>query len=112
MTTKRPVNPAVNIPVRSAFIVGARVCKPAAQCSCMKEVREVKAPEQLVASASNQESAVERRIREAGERARAEAEARRAKAIEPRLPKEIGGVPGPDPARYGDWEWKGVASDF
>jgi hypothetical protein len=27
-------------------------------------------------------------------------------------PPEIGGRKGPDPARYGDWEAKGIASDF
>ncbi|MGH7023887.1 MAG: DUF1674 domain-containing protein, partial [Caulobacteraceae bacterium] len=26
--------------------------------------------------------------------------------------KEIGGAPGPDPTRYGDWEHKGRAIDF
>jgi hypothetical protein len=52
------------------------------------------------------------RIREAGERARAEAEARRL-AIKPaRLPKEIDGPKGPEPTRYTDWERKGIASDF
>ena len=28
------------------------------------------------------------------------------------LPKEIGGVSGPEPTRYGDWEHNGIASDF
>lgn len=27
-------------------------------------------------------------------------------------PKEIGGREGPEPTRYGDWEVKGIASDF
>lgn len=50
----------------------------------------------------------------AAQRALAEAEARRAEAIarEAAAPKEIGGRGGHDPARYGDWEVKGVASDF
>ena len=50
----------------------------------------------------------------AARRARAEAEARRAEAERQRhaAPKEIGGRDGPDPARYGDWEVKGIASDF
>ena len=26
--------------------------------------------------------------------------------------KELGGRNGPDPVRYGDWENKGIASDF
>jgi hypothetical protein len=28
------------------------------------------------------------------------------------LPKEIGGVSGPEPTRYGDWEHKGRCTDF
>lgn len=28
------------------------------------------------------------------------------------LPKEIGGAPGPEPTRYGDWEHKGRCTDF
>ncbi|MGB5087501.1 MAG: DUF1674 domain-containing protein, partial [Methylocystis silviterrae] len=30
----------------------------------------------------------------------------------PAPPQELGGRDGPDPARYGDWEVKGIASDF
>jgi hypothetical protein len=53
------------------------------------------------------------RVREAAKRALAEAETRRkAAAAAPKGPKEIGGRDGPDPARYGDWEVKGKASDF
>jgi len=53
------------------------------------------------------------RVREAGLRAKAEAEARRAKAADkPARPKEIGGQAGPDPTRYGDWEKKGIVTDF
>ena len=50
----------------------------------------------------------------AAQRALAEAEARRelaSKTAKP-LPKELGGRDGPDPARYGDWEKKGIAIDF
>ena len=28
------------------------------------------------------------------------------------LKKEIGGQDGPDPTRFGDWEKKGITSDF
>ncbi len=46
-------------------------------------------------------------------RALAEAEARRQQAaLEPALPPEINGPKGPEPIRYGDWERKGIASDF
>lgn len=52
------------------------------------------------------------RIREAGARAAAEAEQRRlASKPEPR-PAERGGRDGPEPTRYGDWERKGIATDF
>jgi hypothetical protein len=47
----------------------------------------------------------------AAERALAEAAERRRLAEEAR-PREIGGRGGLEPARYGDWEVKGLASDF
>jgi len=48
----------------------------------------------------------------AARRALAEAEARRALAEAAPLPKEVNGRDGPEPTRYGDWESKGIASDF
>jgi hypothetical protein len=50
----------------------------------------------------------------AAARALAEAAARRAERerTEAQQPQEIAGRGGLDPARYGDWEVKGVASDF
>jgi hypothetical protein len=50
----------------------------------------------------------------AAQRALAEAEARRqaAKASAKAAPKELQGPKGPEPTRYGDWESKGIASDF
>ena len=55
---------------------------------------------------------IRRRIREAAERALAEAEARRRAAAPPVLPEERGGQKGPEPTRYGDWEKKGMVTDF
>ncbi len=55
---------------------------------------------------------VQRRICEAAERARAEAETRRAGAAQQGLAPEIDGRKGPEPVRYGDWESKGLATDF
>jgi len=55
-----------------------------------------------------------RQLPEAAKRALAEAEARRAEAAlhaEARA-KEYQGPKGPEPTRYGDWEVKGIASDF
>lgn len=47
-------------------------------------------------------------------RALAEAEERRRQMAqnETKPAKEVGGRNGPDPARYGDWEKGGIASDF
>lgn len=45
-------------------------------------------------------------------RALAEAEERRRATAEAAKAREIGGRGGLDPARYGDWEVKGLASDF
>ena len=53
-------------------------------------------------------------LSDAAKRALAEAAERRAKAeadAKP-LPPEIGGRAGPEPTRYGDWEKKGLISDF
>jgi hypothetical protein len=54
------------------------------------------------------------KIPPAGQRALAEAEERRrsGQLTGPELPKEFSGRAGPDPVRYGDWEVKGIASDF
>ena len=52
-----------------------------------------------------------RELEPAARRALAEAEARRAKA-RPAPAPELNGRGGLDPARYGDWEVKGLASDF
>ncbi|QAY95878.1 DUF1674 domain-containing protein [Methylovirgula ligni] len=54
-----------------------------------------------------------RQISPAAQRALAEAQARRkAEAESKAKPREVGGRDGPDPVRYGDWEVKGIASDF
>jgi hypothetical protein len=53
------------------------------------------------------------RIVDAGKRALREAEERHAQEqAPPERPKEINGPKGPEPTRYGDWERKGVATDF
>ena len=31
---------------------------------------------------------------------------------QPKKKKEIGGADGPEPTRFGDWEKKGITSDF
>jgi len=54
----------------------------------------------------------EARIADAAERALKEAEARRRDAKPLALPPEFGGRDGPEPVRFGDWERKGIISDF
>jgi hypothetical protein len=58
------------------------------------------------------EAEISQRRKEAAERALAEAGARRATTQRKPLPKEDGNRQGPEPTRYGDWEKKGIASDF
>ena len=50
----------------------------------------------------------------AAQRALAEAAERRAQAEKTAAsrPREFQGPKGPEPTRYGDWERKGIASDF
>ena len=52
------------------------------------------------------------RLKDAAERANREAQARRAAEQPHPLPPERGGPKGPEPTRYGDWEKKGLISDF
>ncbi len=69
-------------------------------------------PPRSLEPAANQRPA--KPLAPAAARALAEAAARRAeidrKAAE--RPKELHGRGGPEPTRYGDWEAKGIASDF
>ena len=51
-------------------------------------------------------------IPEAAKRALAEAEERRKQAQVDNQPAELGGRDGPEPTRFGDWEKKGIISDF
>ena len=55
-----------------------------------------------------------RQLTPAAQRALAEAEARRHAAEAHARPaaRELQGPKGPEPTRYGDWESKGIASDF
>jgi len=74
-------------------------------------------PSQDAAGSDDEPTSAEeprRLLSPAAKRALAEAEARRTeidrKSAE--RPKELNGRGGPDPVRYGDWEVKGIASDF
>lgn len=59
-------------------------------------------------------SALQKTLTQAARRALAEAEERREhyRQQEAALPREIGGRGGKEPGRYGDWEVKGLTSDF
>ena len=54
----------------------------------------------------------EKTLPEEAKRALVEAEARRKTAQAAPFPREQGGPKGPEPTRFGDWEKKGIASDF
>lgn len=55
---------------------------------------------------------IKKDLSEAAKRSLTEAKERRAIAKKNELPKELGGRNGPEPTRYGDWEKKGIVSDF
>jgi hypothetical protein len=67
----------------------------------------------MPAPAAELESQPKKNLSPAAQRALAEAEARRtaAAATAPKA-KEFQGPEGPEPTRFGDWERKGIASDF
>jgi hypothetical protein len=60
------------------------------------------------------ETSQRQNLNPAAQRALAEAQERRHRAAQSAAdrPLEVGGRKGPDPVRYGDWEVKGIASDF
>lgn len=63
----------------------------------------------------DQNTAPARKLSPQAERALAEAEERRVAASKEAAvkgPKELQGPQGPEPTRFGDWERKGIASDF
>jgi hypothetical protein len=65
--------------------------------------------------APKSEPAVKKELPAAAQRALAEAEARRVAAAAENTAaraKELQGPEGPEPTRFGDWERKGIASDF
>ena len=61
---------------------------------------------------SDGEDAPKRKLTPEAERALAEAAQRREAEQAAAQAKEIGGRDGPEPTRYGDWEKKGIVSDF
>lgn len=65
----------------------------------------------LASNAHEAEKPAARELPLPAQRALKEAQARRAKGT-PTPPAEFNGRGGLDPARYGDWEVKGLASDF
>jgi hypothetical protein len=51
-------------------------------------------------------------LEEAAKRALSEAAERKKIQNTPDMPTELGGRDGPEPTRFGDWEKKGIISDF
>ncbi|HAD28514.1 MAG TPA: DUF1674 domain-containing protein [Rhodobacteraceae bacterium] len=52
------------------------------------------------------------KLAKAAERALAEARERKKATPKTDMPNELGGREGPEPTRFGDWEKKGITSDF
>ena len=70
-------------------------------------------PKPEIPPAKTPKALIKDRVAKAAERALAEAQARRRAAPPPQpAPPEQGGPKGPEPTRYGDWEKKGLISDF
>jgi hypothetical protein len=65
-------------------------------------------------AATNETQSPRKPLTPAAQRALAEAAERRARAEKEAAarPREFHGPKGPEPTRYGDWERKGIASDF
>ncbi len=76
--------------------------------------KPVKEPEKMTNRQKDDEGApVPKKLTPAARRALAEAELRRREAdAAPARPVEINGRRGVEPTRYGDWEAKGILSDF
>jgi len=53
-----------------------------------------------------------KKFKEMAKKALEEAKKRKKSKSEEKGPKEINGPAGPEPTRYGDWEKKGIVSDF
>ncbi len=51
-------------------------------------------------------------LTEAAKNSLAEAAERRKNAAKTKLPREVNGTKDLEPTRFGDWETKGIASDF
>ena len=61
---------------------------------------------------TDEKQIIENRRKEAAKRALLEAAERRRLQGEADRPTELGGRDGLEPTRYGDWEKKGILSDF
>lgn len=80
----------------------------------MTDKHEPVQPDECQAGSSDSHPQERKELPAAAQRALAEAEARRraAEAQPIKREPEIGGRDGPDPARFGDWEKRGIISDF
>jgi hypothetical protein len=80
----------------------------------MSDLSPTKSGTDVERAALEREAPKPRVLSPAAERALAEAQARRAEIdrLAKESPKELNGRRGLEPVRYGDWEVKGIASDF
>ena len=76
----------------------------------MSELR--KQPTLSRASERSEVNCVSKNFKEMAKKALEEAKKRKKLKSVEKAPKEINGPAGPEPTRYGDWEKKGIVSDF
>lgn len=66
----------------------------------------------MIAMEQDDKPTPEKTLTPEARRALAEAEERRRMVQQVELPREVNGRDGPEPTRFGDWEHKGLTSDF
>jgi len=66
----------------------------------------------MIARKSDDKSMSGKKLTPEAQRALAEAQERRRTSQAVMLPREVNGSDGPEPTRFGDWEKKGLTSDF
>jgi hypothetical protein len=91
------------------------LCNACRPCRFSRKPEMNDIPSESATSLPEPEPAPKKVLTPAAQRALAEAEERRAAAAAAHTAakaKEFQGPEGPEPTRFGDWERKGIASDF
>src|SRR5437868_15039642 len=114
MPMNRAVSAAIKMPVRIRLTIR---CAPVGLVVWFAAPHVGSGDAAKKAAGISEKNEETRKLPPEAQRALAEADERRRKALEREKtaapkPKEIGGPEGPEPPRYGDGELKGIRSDF